>query len=123
MNIILFIIVYIFALIGYFGIGILTYINFDNHQFNKLGFFFEKGLIKLFYKNNENDCELINGKIWYKICEWENGVPNYQSKIYYESDKWNANYQPLLTIFELICLIFWPIWILINLIINAFNDD
>ena len=119
----LFVLIYIFALIGYFGVGIFTYVNFDNYEFNKLGFYFERALIKLFYINNEKDCELINGQIWYRTCEWRNGTPNYQSKIYYESDKWNANYQPCLTIFELLCLIFWPAWMLINLTINAFNDD
>lgn len=119
----LFVLIYIFALIGYFGVGILLYVNFDDERFNKIGFFFTKFLTKLFYKNNEKDCDLEDGRLWYKICEWRNCAPNYQSKIYYESDKWNANYQPFLSIFELISLVFWPIWMLINLIIGAFYDD
>ena len=45
----LFVLIYIFALIGYFGVGIFTYVNFDNSEFNKLGFYFERALIKLFY--------------------------------------------------------------------------
>lgn len=119
----LFVLIYIFALIGYFGVGILVYVNFDDYQFNKTEFFFKNFLIKLFYKNNEKDCDLEDGRLWYKTREWRNGTPNYQSKIYYESDKWNTNYQPFLSIFELINLIFWPVWILINLIIGAFYDD
>ena len=120
---IFFIILYIFSVIGYLGSGLFIYVNFDTNEFNKIRYYFEKLLIKLFYKNNKNDCELEDGIIWYKKCEWKNGNPYCQSKIYYESDNWNSNYQPFLSIFELLSLIFWPIWILINLIIGAFYDD
>ena len=118
-----FIIIYIFALIGYFGTGIFIYVNLDDKDFNKIGFFFERFLEKLFYKNNKNDCEYIDKILWYKSCEWVNGIAKYQNKIYYDTNIWNQNYMPFLSIFELLCLVFWPIWILVNLFIGAFYDD
>ena len=123
MDIVLFICIYLFALIGYFGIGIIVYVNFDNYNFNKIDYYFEQFLMKLFYRNNKDNCEIEDGQVWYKTCEWHNGIPKYQNKIYYESELWNSSYAPFDTIFELVCLTFWPIWILINLIINSFNDD
>jgi len=113
MEIFYFIVVYLFALIGYFGTGILIYVNFDTAEFNKLETAFNKMLRYIFYKCNKDKCQ------WDKDHKmlYHNGVE------YYESSVWNESYEPFNTIFELICILIWPVWIAINLIINSFNDD
>lgn len=77
MYIIFFMLIYIFALIGYFGIGLVLFLHLNTYKFNKFGSFCKK-IIK------------------YKKYEF-----------------------PL----DLMCIIFWPLWIFINLTINAFYDD
>lgn len=108
MNILLFIIVYIFALIGYFTIGILIYINLDNTSFNRIYNYFHKALTNLFYKNNKENCYLNNNYLYYN------------STYYLESTIWKANYMPFDSIFELLCLLFWPVWLLINFLIMLY---
>ena len=77
MYIIFCVLIYIFALIGYFGTGLILFLHLNTYEFNKLGTFFNI---------------IINRKK-------------------YEFP------------FDVICITFWPLWILINLIINAFYDD
>jgi hypothetical protein len=111
MEIILFIIIYIFAVIGYFGVGLITIINLEDYKFNKTSYYFRKLLILIYYKNNKRNSYYENDILWYN------------NKIYTESNIWKKYYIPFESIFELCCLLFWPIWLIINLIINAFNDD
>lgn len=112
MTIILAILFYIFAFIGYFFTGLFIYINFEDTIFNKLLFYFDKFLEKIFYKNNKEHCYYNDDNILF-----------YEHNIYWESKIWNKHYKPYEMIFEFICLLCWPIWVLINLIIGAFYDD
>ena len=107
------IIVYIFALIGYLGVGIFFIINLEDYKFNKTSYYVRKLLTFIFYKNNKEKCyyDKENNILWFNNC------------IYTDSKIWKISYIPFETIFEIICLLFWPIWLIINLIINSFNDD
>ena len=104
---------YIFAIIGYIGCGLAAYVNLDDNGFDKLGEYLHRFLKHIFYKNNKQDCS------WNK----EHTVLFYKTQEYFESKIWKENYELVETIFDFICITFWPIWILINLIINAFYDD
>ena len=109
---ILFILVYIFSVIGYIGSGLFIYLNLDTYKFNKLGIFVNNILKYIFYNFNKDKC-------FYS----EDNVLFYEKYAYYESELWKQKYELFNTLFEVICILFWPIWILINIIIDAFNDN
>jgi len=111
MDIILFIIIYTFAIIGYFGVGIFLLISFDDILFDKVSFYFQNFMKTIFYKNNKDNCYLKFDQLFYK------------NQIYTDSLLWKEYYEPYEVLFEIICFVCWPIWLIVNLLINAFYDD
>lgn len=111
MNLFLLIIIYFFAITGYLFSGVFLYITLDDIGFNRLHMFFHNMLTNIFYKSNKEDCEYYKDYLFYK------------HNLYTDTSLWRNNYNIYETILDLICLILWPLWILINLIIGAFYDD